>query len=130
MRVAGLAFIVLACTGQAAADCSGQTQRELDRCASTDYTAADTALNATYTSIVTRLQGHAAAREKLVAAERAWVAFRDAECGFAASGVAGGSIAPMIVVNCRTDLTKQRQAQLAKYLDCQEGDTSCPVPGK
>jgi uncharacterized protein YecT (DUF1311 family) len=131
MRVATLVVVLLVCTGRAAAaDCAGSTQRDLDRCASAEYSSADKALNSTYTSIIGRLRADAPARSKLVAAQRAWLAFRDAECEFAASGVAGGSIAPMIVTNCRADLTKRRQTQLAAYLSCQQGDTSCPVPAQ
>ncbi len=129
--VVATVFLVMAYSGPGeAADCQGQSQRDLDLCAANAYRAADKALNDTYTTITLRLKGNAAGRAKLVSAERAWVAYRDAECDFAASGVAGGSISPMIIADCRADATKQRQAQLAKYLNCQEGDTSCPVPGK
>jgi uncharacterized protein YecT (DUF1311 family) len=110
------------------AACPGQTQVELDECAGDEWLAADKALNTAYASIMSRLKGNDTVRTRLVAAERAWIGFRDAECAFVGAGVAGGSIQPMIVAQCRTALTKKRQAALTAYLSCQEGDLSCPVP--
>ena len=53
----------------------------------------------------------------------------DAECKFSASGVAGGSVYPLIYNNCITSVTKTRTEALKQYLKCEEGDMSCPVPG-
>jgi uncharacterized protein YecT (DUF1311 family) len=128
MRLVTAAFLLTASAGPALAACPGQNQRELDSCAGNAAVAADAKLNATYQTITGRLKANNAVRTKLVAAERAWIAFRDAECAFAASGVEGGTIQPMIVAECRAALAQQRQDQLAVYLNCQEGDTSCPVP--
>ena len=128
MRLLIVTCALASLANPARAGCPGQTQRDLDSCAGNEWVAADKALNATYAAILGRLKGHDPARARLVAAERAWVAFRDAECAFAASGDEGGSIAPMIVAQCRTGLTQKRNAALTVYLSCQEGDTSCPVP--
>ena len=54
--------------------------------------------------------------------------FRDAECGFAASGVAGGSAEPMVTAQCLARLTQSRNADFKAYLACPEGDLSCPLP--
>ncbi len=64
------------------------------------------------------------------AAERAWIAFRDAECAFSASGGEGGSAYPMTVSMCAAHLTTARTEQLSSFLHCKEGDMSCPVPGE
>lgn len=114
----------------AAQDCAGTTQTDMNICSNDAFVVADKTLNATYQEIVGRLADDANIRSKLVASERAWLAFRDAQCAFAASGVDGGSVSPMIVTDCRTSLTLQRQTELATYLTCQEGDLSCPVPAK
>ena len=53
---------------------------------------ADKKLNAVYREIRSRLGDDPDARKLLVAAERAWIGFRDAECAFSASGVEGGSV--------------------------------------
>lgn len=114
-----------------AASCDGAaTQSDMTACYADAFKAADKALNATYRKIEGRLGDNPDARKLLVAAERAWIAFRDAECAFSASGVEGGSIHPMMVSICMTDLTTARTRQLTAFLHCQEGDMSCPVPGE
>ncbi len=115
----------------ARAECDASLpQQGLNDCAFREFEAADAALNATYRQIVARLAGQTEARQLLTKAQRAWVAFRDAECRFSASGVQGGSIQPMIASICQTDLTKTRTEALRRYLDCKEGDLSCPVPAR
>ena len=94
----------------------------------TSYKAADAELNRLYQKIESRLSDNAAAKHKLVAAQRAWVAFRDVECKFAASAVEGGSVYPDIVEACLQGLTEARIENFNAYLDCEEGDLSCPVP--
>ncbi len=124
-----LVFLLTTSTAMAQ-DCAGTTQTEMNICSNDAFVAADKSLNATYQEIVGRLGDAANVRAKLVASERAWLAFRDAQCAFAASGVDGGSVSPMIVTDCLTSLTLLRQTELASYLTCQDGDLSCPVPAK
>ena len=64
-------------------------------------------------------------RKLLQVAQRAWIAFRDAECAYTTAGSEGGSIHPMEVSQCLTDLTEQRTKQLTSSANCQEGDASC-----
>lgn len=104
------------------------TQAEMNRCANADFKTADAALNDVYGQIVARLKDDPDAKTLLVAAQRAWLGFRDAECAFASSKTAGGSIHPFIVTECKAFLTNQRTKQLRANLSCQEGDLSCPVP--
>jgi len=110
-------------------DCSdAQTQMDMNVCADKAYRKADGELNALYTKIKQRLAGNAETTKQLVAAQRAWVAFRDAECTFATSSVSGGSIYPTVYAGCLEDITKARVDDLKTFLSCQEGDLSCPVP--
>jgi uncharacterized protein YecT (DUF1311 family) len=104
-----------------------QDQATMTKCAEKAYKASDAKLNALYHKIEKRL-GDDDAKRLLVKAERAWIAFRDAECGFAASTVTGGSAYPMIQAMCLDDLTQKRIADFQQYLNCEEGDMSCPVP--
>lgn len=97
-------------------------------CIKRAYKASDSKLNQTYRTIEHRLSGDTDGKHLLVQAERNWVAFRDAECSFAASGVAGGSAYPLVHTMCLHSLTKERVDQLKEYLHCEEGDLSCPVP--
>lgn len=112
-------------------DCdNATTQTDMNACAGRQYQAADKELNAVYQQITQRLKGDADTKKLLVGAQRAWVAFRDAECEFAASGVSGGSVYPLIQLNCLTAQTASRTKALDEYLKCQEGDLSCPVPAQ
>ncbi|OLF53020.1 lysozyme inhibitor LprI family protein [Pseudomonas chlororaphis] len=125
-----LALAPLFCIPLALADdCANATsQSAMNQCAAQQHKAADQELNTLYQRINQRLKDNPEGKKLLVGAQRAWVAFRDAECGFAASGVAGGSVYPLIYGNCVTDLTKARVEAFKAYLKCQEGDLSCPVP--
>ncbi len=132
MRLATLILFVLLTgmpwTSQAQNCANAETQMAMNACAASDFHAADARLNATYNEVMTRVRGLDDARKLLVTSELAWVRFRDAECAFATNQVSGGSIRPMIQSSCETDLTKQRTRQLRAYLDCREGDLSCPLP--
>ncbi|SDZ67071.1 lysozyme inhibitor LprI family protein [Pseudomonas sp. NFIX28] len=111
-------------------DCANATtQAAMNQCAAEQHKAADKELNTLYQRINQRLEDNPDRKKLLLGAQRAWVAFRDAECGFAASGVAGGSVYPLLYSNCTTELTKARVEAFKSYLKCQEGDLGCPVPG-
>ncbi|BBD39994.1 urease-associated protein [Aminobacter sp. Y103A] len=111
-------------------DPNDQTQMGMNICAAQDYAASDAKLNVAYGDIMKRLSDNAGARKLLQDSQRAWIAFRDAECKFASSGVEGGSVQPMIHSGCLQGLTDARVTQLDSYLKCEEGDLSCPVPGQ
>jgi uncharacterized protein YecT (DUF1311 family) len=126
-----LALMPLLFTSVASAvDCdNASNQATMNQCAAQHNAAADKELNTLYQQITSRLKSNPDGKKQLVGAQRAWVAFRDAECRFSASGVEGGSVYPLIYSNCTTELTKARVQTFKQYLKCQEGDLSCPVPG-
>jgi uncharacterized protein YecT (DUF1311 family) len=112
-----------------AQDCgNAATQMQMNACASQNYQNADVRLNALYRQITGRLKDDSDATKALVAAQRAWIAFRDAECAFVGSKTAGGSVSPVIVAQCKAGLTELRVKDFEYFLKCQEGDLSCPVP--
>ncbi len=118
-------------TGTALAqDCAptDESQMCLTFRAGAEYKAQDDKLNKTYGEIVGRLSASPEDKKLLQAAQRAWIAFRDAECAFSNNHSEGGSIHPMLLLMCKTELTKARTEQLSAYLNCEEGDMSCPVP--
>jgi len=122
-------FLAGAAAAQVPPGCSGASdQASLNECADKAYKKTDAALNATYNEIIGRLKNDKETRHRLVAAQQAWIGFRDAECDFATGGSRQGSIYPMLVQNCRNELTHDRLEQLKGYLKCEEGDLSCPVP--
>ncbi|MGE6786558.1 lysozyme inhibitor LprI family protein [Ensifer adhaerens] len=134
MRMSTLVMLgvtgVFATTGLARADeCADASDlATMNACAAKALKASDAELNALYKQIQGRLEDDEDTTKLLVAAQRAWIAYRNAECDFASSGVAGGSIEPMITLQCRDDRTKKRVADFKTYLSCEEGDLSCVLP--
>ncbi|GEN27780.1 hypothetical protein HVA01_14260 [Halovibrio variabilis] len=105
---------------------SANTQTELNQCTAQAHQAADDELNAVYQTLVSRLEGNSVSLEKLRAAQRAWIGFRDAECAFESSAVEGGSALPMVRNGCLEALTEARTERLQEHAHCEEGDISCP----
>lgn len=123
------ALLLLPALPAAARDCGpNATQMDLNDCAAEGMLRADAALNETYGRIMARLKPAPAAAQALRDAQRAWIRFRDGECDFATIDLAGGSIRPMMLTQCRQRMTEQRVTQLRRYLSCQEGELDCPVP--
>ena len=105
-----------------------ETQMCLNVRAGEAYKAEDARLNKAYHEIMLRLSDSHEDKALLQASQRAWIAFRDAECAFSTNHSKDGSIYPMLVSDCMADLTKARVTKLGTYLNCEEGDMSCPVP--
>jgi len=132
MRLFATAILMILSAASAvyADECADQTQQGLDKCAGMAYAKADAALNSAYKEIIRRLKDDAATTKLLVTAQKAWIAYRDAECAFSSSASAGGTIYPMVVSICLEAVTTERTKALGAYLKCGDGDTGCPVPGK
>jgi uncharacterized protein YecT (DUF1311 family) len=112
-----------------AQDCTHATsQMAMNVCADQAYRKTDAELNDVYKQIHDRLKNDKGTIKLLVNAQKAWLAFRDAECTFSTSASAQGSVYPMLVAQCRDGLTSKRIDELKTYLRCEEGDMSCPVP--
>jgi uncharacterized protein YecT (DUF1311 family) len=103
-------------------------QGELNICADQEYEAADSAMNGVYQQVLKRLAGWPENKARLIAAQKAWIGFRDAECDFQTAWASDGTIYPLLVSQCLTDMTKKRSAGLDVYMHCEDGDTLCPVP--
>ncbi len=92
-------------------------------CTSDADAAADRLLNAIYRSNVEQLKKAAPSDDerasnqetlkRLVASERAWIAYRDADCDLQGTEMLGGSGESLVIVDCVLSMTKQR----AKSLD-------------
>ena len=108
-------------------DCSNaNTQTEMNQCAAAQYQAADKKLNETWQQALKRASGQQ--QELLKKAQQAWISLRDADCAFLASGAEGGSMQPMLISQCMTDKSVEREAFLASLLQCEDGDQNCPLP--
>ena len=80
-----------------------------------DFKRADTELNTVYRKVIALLPDEKSV-ELLQKAQRAWVAFRDANAAFHADEMRGGSAAPLLFYGQQTQLTKSRLKHLQRYL--------------
>jgi uncharacterized protein YecT (DUF1311 family) len=118
-------FALLCLAAPAAAqgiDCSqAMAQQDLNACAYADWEAADTALNAAYQEAMALLQSWDArlpadergGADRLRAAQRAWITFRDNACAAEGYAMKGGSAEPLLVYGCMRLLTVERTGHLA-----------------
>lgn len=94
----------------ALASCPGDDTPSINACASADFDAADAELNRYYEVAMRRLrsEGESATAKELVEAQRAWIQYRDAECGGVYQNWSGGSIRTLMGITCQRRLTKLR----------------------
>jgi uncharacterized protein YecT (DUF1311 family) len=105
---------------------AGQTQLEMNQAARAEYDKADAELNQVYTRILRENRGETAFVAKMRAAQRAWVAFRDAhlEALYPKPG-SYGTIYPLCRFQTLTELTKERIKQLREWVDGVDETDSC-----
>jgi len=88
----------------------------MKQCAWSAYADADKLLNQTYSRLskdwIGDDEGAAERRKRLVAAQRAWVAFRDAECSLQATEMLGGSGEGLVQGSCLYGATTERAKAL------------------
>ncbi|MEJ8474912.1 lysozyme inhibitor LprI family protein [Roseibium algae] len=92
------------------------TQMELTYCAGESWKQADAELNVAYKAAMTSMKqtdsyldaDMKGAADALRDAQRAWIPFRDKACDSYGFMARGGSMESMLVLGCRTTLTKQR----------------------
>lgn len=121
----GLMALMLAALPMAAAaqdiDCdNAMAQQEMNWCAEQDWLAADAELNAVWPMARAAMKEIDAglpadmrgADKALLEAQRAWLAFRDAECAAAGWPMRGGTAEPLLIYGCLYTLTQQRTADL------------------
>jgi uncharacterized protein YecT (DUF1311 family) len=104
-----------------------QSQAEMNQDACRQYKNADTDLNKVYNQILSEYKADTAFVPKLKAAQRAWLAFRDAQMEALYpepdKQMAYGSVFPMCHCTALTRLTKQRTQELRQWLKGEsEGD--------
>ncbi len=106
-----------------AEDCldRAQNQVQIDACAASDFAAADRELNAVYARIQRDYAHDAAVLAKLRLAQRAWLAFRDAELAArypdADPATAYGSAYAGCAAGVKAELTRARTTELKRWLD-------------
>jgi len=97
------------------------------RFAKADYDKADVELNATYKRLMTQLDDEG--KKSLRNAQRAWIAFRDAEAEthIDECGVRGGTNSVLIHTCTLQQLTEERTARLKKWLANLEQEKNGPA---
>lgn len=92
---------------------------EINACANQQFAEQDRLLNSAYQTLLKTLSPNKAAgatgdspRAMLVAAQRRWIAFRDADCKAQQQVYAGGSIQTAVYLGCMKQRTEQRIKEL------------------
>ena len=115
-----------------AASHAQQTQYDLNRHADRRARVADSTLDVLFRQVEARYRTDSVALRKLRVAQRAWIAFRDAEIEATYPAEekqrAYGSVFPMCVSMVREELTRARIAQLRATLHPVHGDVCEAVP--
>jgi uncharacterized protein YecT (DUF1311 family) len=106
-------------------DCNNaMAQQDMNFCAEQDFGAADSELNAVWmearqvakeldAELSEELKG---ADKALLAAQRAWIGYRDGQCELAGFEARGGSMEPMLVAGCKATLTRARTKELKGFI--------------
>lgn len=87
---------------------------EMKKCADDDYQSADRKLNEVYQQLTPKVQGEE--RQRLIAAQRAWIQLRDTNCRFESAEALGGTLEGLLFTNCLTKMTTNRTAELQGYI--------------
>ena len=110
-------------------DCdNAMAQFELNACAYKEYERADAAMNAQWKVTAAHLKEIDADFDRsqdnrpgyfdtLLAAQRAWLTYRDQHCASEGYTMRGGSAEPMVISGCQTQLTEARTKQLQDLLE-------------
>ena len=89
-----------------------ETSFDMQHCAAHDLRVADAQMSARYTALRSRLG--LAARQKLLAEQRQWLADRDRGCVAKGKRYQGGTMGPVVVAQCWVDVTQARAKALAR----------------
>lgn len=93
---------------------SPQTTLDMNICSSQEFKAADTKLNQLYQQLRPKLNSKQ--QQRLTAAQRSWLKFRDETCNYEAGKFEGGSVAASTYGYCRARVTQERIKDLEGYL--------------
>ncbi len=96
-----------------------QTQGQMNHVSAIDFEKADSDLNKAYTSILSSLSRDE--KVEFIAAQRAWLTYRDAQATFQANIAAkGGTMRPLIYNTTRTRLTEERIKEMKNSVSVKE----------
>ncbi|MHA6197224.1 lysozyme inhibitor LprI family protein [Pseudomonas wadenswilerensis] len=116
-RILASALVLLGASSLAQADSYSQCMKTANTtvamrdCTGAELKRQDTRLNQSYKSAMGSLEQPQ--QDKLREAQRAWVKYRDANCGMY-YGLTGGTIDQLNGAGCEVDMTRQRADELEK----------------
>ncbi len=93
---------------------SPQTTLDMNVCSSQEFQAADRKLNQVYQQLQAKISSRQ--KQRLTAAQRTWIAFRDQNCDYAKGQFEGGSVAASTYGYCRARVTQERIKDLEGFL--------------
>lgn len=111
--------------------CGSVQTGDLIACASDAYRSADAALNEQWRITLTKLKardgdfdatarkanGNVSFSQALLTSQRAWIAYRDAQCSLQVYANVGGRELPIYRLGCLANLTKQRTETLKELAE-------------
>jgi uncharacterized protein YecT (DUF1311 family) len=101
-----------------AVDCSDAISNyDMKVCESKNLDEQDKRLNDLYKKLMAKNDKEGQA--KLKSAQRAWMAYRDAECEYAADSMRGGTGEGLVALGCLSGKTKDRADELQDYVEFQ-----------
>ena len=62
--------------------------------------------------------------------QKAWLTYRTQACHFESSQLGTGSARAMVQWQCAARMTRERSAELARIVNCREGDLGCPAKNR
>lgn len=94
-------------------------------CTGEAYEAADKILNSIYNAAVSNLKKPTKdayetrtseeTLKRVIASERAWISYRDADCALQGANMLGGSGEGLVTIGCRFSMTKARAVALDEF---------------
>ncbi|MBO9698041.1 MAG: DUF1311 domain-containing protein [Sphingopyxis sp.] len=124
-----MTFALAAAAQDPEIDCdNAMAQIELNACAWKEFERADAAMNAQWKLTAARMKEIDAGFDRshdnrpgyfdtLLAAQRAWLTYRDKQCASEGYTMRGGSAEPMVISGCQTQLTEARTKQLKDLIE-------------
>ena len=131
MILRALACLLHACLAGAAlaqqpGSCAGPTTAELRRCAAEALRDAEQEMS----RYLDAARAVARPESALSAAQEAWTRYRDAACRGAGGQFEGGSLQPVVVLDCRVRLTRERTREMWRAYLAEQGGLPDPGPSR
>ncbi len=91
--------------------CSGATTQDINECAKIEYDRADVELNKVYRELISKVKD-VRLKNKLIAAQRTWIKFRNESCSFVYDLHKQVTIRTVMSLGCLTMTTENRTKEL------------------